>query len=268
MHGFPSSHTAGEETHAPATHASVVHAFASEHAFVSSLTWPHPAAGSHVSSVQGLASVQSAGISPVQVPKKQLSPSVHAFPSSQGTVFPRLTHPTAGSHASSVHTFPSSQSGAGPPAHRPPAQVSAVVQALPSSHAPVLFAWVHPVAGSQASSVHTFPSLQFGGGPPRHAPAEQASAVVQALWSSHGAVLFVWMHPAPGSQESSVQRFPSLQSGAGPPTHAPPEHMSAVVHALPSSHGAVLFVWMHPVAGSQESSVQPLPSLQSVGGPG
>jgi hypothetical protein len=40
---------------------------------------------------------------------------------------------------------------------------------------------------------------------------------------------------------SSVQTFPSLQTTAVP-THAPPEHVSLVVQASLSSHGAVLFV--------------------------
>jgi hypothetical protein len=40
-----------------------------------------------------------------------------------------------------------------------------------------------------------------------------------------------------------------------------------VVQALPSLHGAVLFVLTQPLAGSQLSSVQTLASAQSSGGP-
>src|SRR2546428_11251442 len=80
-----------------------------------------------------------------------------------------------------VQTFPSGQLGAGPPTHVPPLQVSFVVQALPSLHGAVLFVWVQPVAGLQLSVVQTFPSLQFGGGPPTHVPPLQVSFVVQAL---------------------------------------------------------------------------------------
>jgi hypothetical protein len=43
-------------------------------------------------------------------------------------------------------------------------------------------------------------------------------------------------------QLSVVQTFPSLHVGAGPPTHVPPEHVSVVVQAFPSSHDSVLFV--------------------------
>jgi len=61
--------------------------------------------------------------------------------------------------------------------------------------------------------------------------------------------------------------FPSSQLGAGPPRHLPPLHLSLVVQAFPSLHGAVLFVWTQPVAGLQVSSVQPLPSSQLIAGP-
>src|SRR5206468_277402 len=131
----------------------------------------------------------------------------------------------------------------------------------------VLFAWPHPVAGLQESSVQTLPSLQFGGGPPLHDPPPQVSLVVQALPSLQEAVLFVWTHPVAGLQESSVQTLPSLQFGGGPPLHDPAPQVSLVVEALPSLQEAVLFVWPHPVAGLQESSVQTLPSLQFGGGP-
>jgi hypothetical protein len=141
------------------------------------------------------------------------------------------------------------------------------VQAFPSLHAAALFVWRHPVAGLQESSVQPFASSQFSAGPPTHAPPLQASAVVQAFPSLHAAVLFVWTQPVAGLQESSVQPLLSLQSRAGPPTHTPPLHASAIVHAFPSLHAAVLFVWTHPVAGLQESSVQPLLSLQSSAGP-
>src|SRR5881296_3144277 len=56
--------------------------------------------------------------------------------------------------------------------------------------------------------------------------------------------------------------FPSSQLGDAPPTHLPPLHLSLVVQASPSLHGAVLFVWKQPVAGLQVSSVQTLPSSQ------
>src|SRR5213594_1292040 len=103
----------------------------------------------------------------------------------------------------------------------------------------------------------------MSGGPPTHVPPEHVSLVVQALPSSHGAVLGACTHPVAGSQESVVQTFPSSQASGGPPWHAPFEHVSRVVQAFPSSHAAVLGVMTQsPVAGSQESSVQTLPSSQ------
>src|SRR5206468_2035986 len=80
--------------------------------------------------------------------------------------------------------------------------------------------------------------------------------------SLQGAVLALWTQPVLGLQVSSVQTLPSSQLGARPPTHTPPPHRSLRVQAFPSSHEAVLFVWTHPVVGSQVSAVQALPSLQ------
>jgi hypothetical protein len=124
----------------------------------------------------------------------------------------------------------------------PPAHTSPVVHAVPSSHGEVLFALTQPVAELHESSVHGLLSLQSGGTLPTHAPPAHTSTVVHALPSSQGAVLFAFTQPIAGLQESSVQRLLSLQSGGTLPTHAPPEHTSTVVHALPSSHPAVLFV--------------------------
>lgn len=74
-------------------------------------------------------------------------------------------------------------------------------------------------------------------------------------------------HPVAGAQVSTVHGLPSLQTGAGPPTHTLFAHLSAVVHALPSSQLAVFAVVTHPVAVLHESSVQGLPSLQTRAGP-
>src|SRR5439155_1449397 len=141
-------------------------------------------------------------------------------------------------------------------------------QLFPSEQGAALLVWTQPVAELQVSSVHTFPSSQLSAGPPAHTPPLHASFVVHALPSSQGAVLFVWTQPVAGLQLSSVQALPSSQLGARPPTHTPPPHASLMVQAFPSSHGAVLFVWTHPVVGLQLSSVQGLPSLQFRGVPG
>src|SRR5438046_3464786 len=87
--------------------------------------------------------------------------------------------PLAGSQPSAVQLLPSLQSGGGPPTQLPPAQVSAVVQALPSSQAAVLFVCTQPRTGSQESSVHGLPSSQGGFG--------------------------TFMQPTPGWHESAVQ---------------------------------------------------------------
>jgi len=57
-----------------------------------------------------------------------------------------------------------------------------------------------------------------------------------------GAVLFVWTHPPAGLQESFVQGLPSSQFSDEPGVHTPPPQASFVVQALPSLHGAPLFV--------------------------
>jgi hypothetical protein len=134
------------------------------------------------------------------------------------------------------------QLGAEPPTQDPPAQVSAVVQALPSSQEAVLLALTQPVAGTHESSVQGLLSLQLGAEPPTQDPPAQVSAVVQALPSSQEAVLLALTQPVAGTQESSVHGLLSLQFGAEPPTHTPLAQVSAVVHALPSSQDAVLFV--------------------------
>jgi hypothetical protein len=90
---------------------------------------------------------------------------------------------------------------------------------------------------------------------------------VQALPSLHGPALLTCAHPVAGLHESSVQVLPSLQSGAGPPTHTPFAQASPVVQALPSLHGTVLAECTQPMAGLHASSVQRFPSSQLGGGP-
>ena len=128
--------------------------------------------------------------------------------------------------------------------------------------------FTQPVAGLQLSSVQTLPSSQFGGAPPTHDPSAQVSAVVHALPSLHGAVLFVLTQPLAGLQLSSVQPLPSSQLGGAPGTHAPAEHVSSTVQALSSLHGAVLFVCTQPpLSGLQLSLVQGLSSSHGSGAP-
>jgi hypothetical protein len=90
---------------------------------------------------------------------------VHALPSSQDAVLFVCTQPLDGLQLSSVQTLPSLQSGGGPPTHDPLAQVSLVVQALPSLHGAVLLVCTQPVWGSHESSVHGLPSSHGLGEP-------------------------------------------------------------------------------------------------------
>jgi hypothetical protein len=192
---------------------------------------------------------------------------VQALPSLHELLLFVCVQPLAGLQLSSVHPLPSSQWGATPPTQAPPAQVSLVVQALPSLHGLELLTWRQPSAESQESSVQRLPSLHTGGPPPTHAPLEHVSLVVQALWSSQGSLLLVKMQPLAGLQVSVVQPLPSLHAVGPPPTQAPPEQVSLVVQALPSLQGPLLFTCTQPVAEAHESSVHALPSLQSGGAP-
>jgi hypothetical protein len=173
---------------------------------------------------------------------------------------------------SSVQGLLSLQLGAGPPLHVPPPHVSFVVQALPSLHGLVLLTWTQPpgtpkAAGLQESFVQGLLSSQLSGAPPLQVPPPHVSFVVQAFPSLQGAVLFAFTQPVAGLQESSVHELLSLQLGAGPPLQVPPPHVSFVVQAFPSLQGVELSALTQPVAGSQESSVQGLLSLQLGAGP-
>src|SRR5206468_7220932 len=114
-----------------------------------------PVAGLQVSSVHRSASLQLGGGPPTQAPPPQVSPVVHALPSSQGAELLVFVHPVAGLQKSFVQRFPS----------------------LHAAEFPVC---THPVAGLQESSVHAMPSSQFGGGPPTQMLPLQAPPVVQA----------------------------------------------------------------------------------------
>jgi hypothetical protein len=256
----------------PPPHVSfVVQALPSLHEAVL-LVWTQPEDGLQESSVHGLLSLQPSAGPPLQVPPPHVSAVVQAFPSLHGAVLLVCTQPEPGLQLSSVHGLLSLQPSAGPPLQVPPPQVSFVVHAFPSLHGAVLLVWTQPEAGSHESVVHGLLSSQNTGPPGLHVPPPQVSFVVQAFPSLHGLVLLAWPQPVDGLQLSVVQTLPSSQFGAGPPWQLPPPHVSFVVHAFPSLHGAVLGVWTQPAgapnpAGLHESSVQGLLSLQSSGGP-
>jgi hypothetical protein len=76
------------------------------------------------------------------------------------------------------------------PTQTPPAHVSPVVQALPSSQAMPFGVCVHPEPVLQESLVHGLLSSQLVG-VPTQTPFEHVSLDVQALPSVHATVLFV-----------------------------------------------------------------------------
>ena len=123
---------------APAEQKSpTVHALPSLHtsAFAA---WTHPVTVSQLSVVQPLPSSQFCRDPAWHDPKAQTSPTVQAFPSSQGCAFAANTHPIAVLQLSFVQSFASSQT-AGVPPHVPPEHVSFAVQAFESEHGAALF---------------------------------------------------------------------------------------------------------------------------------
>ena len=139
---------------------------------------------------------------------------------------------------------------------------------LPSSQAFVLLANTHPVAGLHVSSVQGLLSLHTVAVPGWQLPPPHVSPVVQASPSLQAAVLLVNTHPVAGVHESLVQGLLSLQTVPAPGWQLPPPQASPVVQGLPSSQALVLLANTHPVAGLQESSVQPLLSLHTIPDPG
>jgi len=191
-----------------------------------------------------------------------VSPVVQASESSQDRVLFVLTQPLELSHVSVVQMLPSSQSGTAPPTQAPAAQVSTVVQASPSSQEAVLLVLAQPLTVSQVSVVHGLLSSQSAPLPLMQAPSKQVSFTVHSLPSSQESVLLPLTQPVAVLQESLVQIFESSQSVAEPLMQVPPAHISPVVQASESSQDAVLLVLIHPLATSQLSVVQTLPSSQ------
>src|SRR5438067_2470862 len=131
----------------------------------------------------GAAGGQTGGGPPTQVPPAQVSAVVQSSLSSHGGLFAVFMQPVAGSHESVVHTLPSTQLGGGPPTQTPPAQVSAVVQALPSLQGSVF------------------------GVPPTHAAApSQVLPLMQGLLAQAWPAGSNWQV---GEQQSPATRLPS-----------------------------------------------------------
>src|SRR5207237_8493990 len=125
---------------------------------------PTQAAPGQVSAVvQAVPSLQDRvfGV-PAHTPAAQVSPEVQGLRSSHGRVLGVFAQPVAGSHVSVVHTLPSVQMGGGPPTQTLPAQVSAVVQALPSLQGSVF--GVRPTNAEGAATVRPLERGAVAGG--------------------------------------------------------------------------------------------------------
>lgn len=177
-----------------------------------------------------------------------------------------VAQPSLLSHESVVHGSASSQTMA-LPAQLPAVQVSAFVQAEPSSQVPGIANVWQPLLGSHQSTVQVLPSSHTAGLTPLHAPPLHTSPLVQALPSLHGAAFAVAVQPLDRSHASSVQALPSSHIITFPGRQLPPAHASPLVHAEPSSQGCVVALCWQPLAGAHWSAVQPLLSSQSTGTP-
>src|SRR5205823_2794469 len=228
--------------HAPAWQVSLrVHALPSSHVLPSGLAGLEqaPVAGLQVpASWHWSGAVQRTGAPALQVPAGQVSPVVHALPSSQvvpsglagleqtpvaGLHLPASWHWSGGAHRTGV-----------PGAHVPLSQASPVVHASPSSHEVpfALAGFEHvPVAGLQVpASWHWSSAVQTTG---RARGGSVGLRVV--VWArSQPAACGAWRRPGGGVEASSVHGWPSSQVGGGPPTPPPPAHVARVVKAFPS----------------------------------
>ena len=170
---------------------------------------------------------------------------------------------------SSVQALLSLQTMAAP-TQLPAVQVSALVQALPSSQLAVLLAKTQsPVATLQLSVVHGLLSLQTRTAPATQPEALHWSPTVHGLLSVQGLVLALCVQPVAGLQLSSVHGLLSLQLTCVPGRQTPLWQLSPTEHTLLSAlHGAFWF-WdtyaQTPVAGAQELTVHvPLPLASQV----
>ncbi len=269
VQGFPSSHALGPlGVQMPLLQASptVQPLLSSQTAVL--LVLVHPVLLLQLSSVQGFPSSQMMAKPPTQLPAAQTSPLVHTEPSSQGAPLFVNTQPLMESQLSVVQTWPSSQGNALPGTQALAAQASPTVQTLLSVQLAEFAKLTQPFSGSQASSLQGLPSSQLISLPATQPPPPQASPTVQTEPSSQGSVLLLCEQPPEASQESVVQPLPSSQFLALPGMHWPPEHKSVTVQTLPSEQPAALLAVTQPCLGSQESSVQGLPSSHCRARPG
>jgi len=218
--------------------------------------WVHPVVGLHVSSVQGLLSLQVSAVPLAHSPSEQVSPVVQGLPSLQGPSMATKAQPPVALQLSAVQGSPSTQFSAGPPTQFPASQVSAMVQRSPSLQGWVLKLSWQPSTGSHHSVVQGELSLQSRVPVPTQAPFRQVSVGVQALPSSQVPVVAACVHPVAGLHASSVQGLLSSQLNGLPAVHRPPSHRSPRVQGSPSEQVPAMASKVQPVAGLQPSWVQ------------
>src|SRR5438034_17562 len=181
------------------------------------------------------------------MPARHVSRRVQAFPSSQRlpSGFSELEHtPVAGSHTpASWHWSAALQTTAAPPMQVPAWHVSFRVHAFPSSQVlPSDFVGLEqtPVAGLQTpASWQWSAALQTTGSRPVQVPAWHVSFRVHAFPSSHVVPSdFVGLEQTPvaGLQTPASWHWSAaLQATGARAVPVPSWHVSARVHALPSS---------------------------------
>ena len=193
----------------------------------------------------------------------QVSPMVHASPSSQLPACPVWTQPVS-AQLSSVQELPSLQMAEFVGVWtQPPGELQlSAVQATPSSHGSA--GLEQPSAVWHRSNVHTLPSLQLIAACWQSLWPLQVS-VVHALLSAHSASTGVNVQ-LPAEHASSVQPMPSSHLMATP-LQTSLEQASSTVQGLPSLQVKLLNSYTHPTLALQLSLVQRSASSQMICGP-
>ena len=258
VHRLPSLHTSGvPNAHSPLWQVSLpLQMLPSLHEVpLMSGTFAQPVAGSQVSVVQGLESLQTGGAPSVHTPLWQVSLPLQRSPSGQSVPFNTggFSQPKTGSQESLVHTLASSQSSGVPSTQTAVWHSSTPLQTLPSPQA--------------------VPSGRIGF---EHTPAEQTSTVQRlpstqsaATWQGRQPGMKVWLQPVTGSQVSTLQPLSSSQLIAVPAVQTPLRQLSLPLHTLPSRQPVPFStgVLLHPNMALQTSVVHTLLSSQLSGVP-
>jgi hypothetical protein len=208
---------------------------------------------------------------PAHTPAVHRSFWVQRSPSSQGppSLIGLAWHmPVEALHKPSLHASSRLEQSTGVPEHTPPAQLSLIVQLLPSLHGPPLLAGMasqSPVDMLHVPTLHALLSEVQSTGVPAHVPEEQMSPVVQRLPSLHIPPSFVGTAshiPVAGLHVPTLQVLVRNEQSTGVPAQTPPPQTSPVVQLTPSLQEAVLLMfWQTPAL--HWSVVQTSPSSQS-----